>query len=139
MNKILVLILLSININAQWISPKKSDCTVNSKYEDDVSLCYASWEDTMLICKSLNARVPTIEELSSVVKDCEGVLDSPKNIKNKTYQECYQKKGFSNAYYFWSATADKDRKTYAQDIHFRNGTTYFSKKKNRLAIRCIKN
>jgi len=126
-------------MNAEWISPTKADCIINSKYEEDVSLCYASWKDTISICKSLNAHVPTIEELRSIVKECGGTVDSSTNLDNISYQECYQKKGFSKAYYFWSSTTDIERETHAEDIHFRNGTTYFSKKKNRLAIRCIKN
>jgi len=140
MKKITALILVSISsIYAAWVTPLEKDCHFNSKYDENNSLCYASWQDAAFMCQSLDARVPTIEELSEVITKCKGVVDkSSENKTNEEYQACYQANGFSNAYYYWSATPDEDRENYAVDVYFGNGTTYFSKKVNRLAVRCIK-
>lgn len=85
-----------------WVKPTEAVCKANGG-EIFGNECQSKWEDAPKICKAFGARLPTFDELKSAMTDCGGVLnDDDKNENNKTYQECREKLGFSD-WWYWSS------------------------------------
>jgi len=81
-----------------------------------------------------------------VITDCEGVInDSTNNSENESYQECYEKKGFSTLRQYWSSTSYTypDHPDYPENlawfVGFYLGDKDLRVKPTYYYIRCIKN
>jgi len=80
-------------LNKKWITPSKNIC---NKYGGIVlkNACFINYYQSKKICKYLNGRLPSIEELGRVVILCGGHINENKNEYNSKYQSCYQEMGF---------------------------------------------
>jgi len=111
------------------------------------------WEDAKDYCDNLTLggksdwRLPTIDELRSVVNGCGGTssksFDNTHNIiliKNKNnsfYQSCYKNKGFINSGY-WGFTSFLERTYGAWIVDFDNGVEFENAEDNRAYIKCVR-
>lgn len=86
-----------------WVKPTEAICKANGG-EIFLGECQAEWKDAPKICEAFGAKLPTLNELKSAMTECGGVLNAhDKNENNKTYQECREKLGFSD-WWYWSST-----------------------------------
>ncbi len=115
------LILSSTYANAEWVKPTKSVCTLNGGQLNN-GICKANWQTAKDICQASGARLPTKDELTSVITSCGGVVDNYDNNKNNLdYQSCYQRRGFSNKNSYWSSTSLSGRTTNTWIVDFYYG------------------
>ncbi len=112
-----------------------------------------SWYDAMEYAKNLRLggyddwRLPTIEELRTVVRKCgginvtfgddgfEAVID--KNLANESYLENCQTKGFFPEFY-WSSTSIVGYEDHAWDVSFHYGYNYSFNKSGPRYVRCVR-
>ena len=100
--------------SVKWIDPSNSVCRSHGgKVKSDG--CEANWENAKEICSASGGSLPSIEVLKKVVSDCGGkiakfsgkIMDS--NVKNTSYQSCYQKNKFTfNPYWSSSLSTSKE-------------------------------
>ena len=122
---------------SKWITPTNAICKANGGviYK---GTCRTVWESAKKICKRSKGRLPTINELKRIIKDCGGEIkdnDSPewkRNRDNPYYQSCYKSKGFKYKYYWSSNIYNSD---YAWLVNFNNGN--FGYKGYKYYVRCV--
>jgi len=120
---------------SKWITPSKSVCVANGG-KISKGICEASWSNAKEVCHASSGRLPSSKELEKVVTDCGvNIDDSKNNIKDSSYQSCYQGEGFS-PYYYWSSITDNSN---ALMINFYTSIGAFTTKKSRHYVRCIRN
>jgi hypothetical protein len=101
------------------------------------------------VCKELGGRLPTIQELKDVVVDCGAIsIDGfkpyneivAKNINNYSYQKCYQNKGFSKKYVYWSDTVSENNNLASWSLFFWEGQHIltYTDHKHGMRVNCIK-
>ncbi len=111
------------------------------------------WESAMTYSKNLRLggyddwRLPTIDELKVLVKECGGInltwgdddwrTISNKNIANESYQINYEKKGFVS-YGCWSSTTYADDIDVAWCISFNSGSQGGYRKRGSNYVRCVR-
>ena len=120
-------------VTSKWITPTDKKVT---------------WQKAKEICREHGARLPTIEELKRVVRDCGGINTTygednnwgtiaDKNIANKSYQSCYKQKGFtSNSY--WSSTTNVSDSSNVWLVYFYGGDDYWDSRTNEFRVRCVR-
>ena len=120
----------------KWLKVSSTLCADNDGKNDN-GQCEATWEDAQKMCKALDARLPTIEELSVACPSNTKNLDE--NIKDLKYQECYKSQGFSAENYYWSSTVDEvdPGKTLAYYLYVGRKMSY--KQNYGFYVRCLKN
>jgi len=133
----------------KWVKPSRSDCESGgtyNKYNDNE--CSANWENANSICSAIGGVLPSHETLGAVVTDCGGdfITEQPrdnfderrdKNIANKSYQVCYEEKGFTSDAY-WSATTDESTPSYTLAVSFGDGVDSWDSKTDEHYIRCVR-
>ena len=127
-----------------WFSPTDTICKKNGGKIDKKKICDASWDDARRICKKSNARLPTLSEFKGLVSSCFGKniwLSSDRwdkvsveNKENKNYKKCYQKKGFSNDYYW---TYNGSNYWWAMTLHLEIGYGKEAKY-SELYVKCVR-
>ena len=124
------------HIEKEWLKVSSTLCADNDG-KNDHGQCEATWEDAQKMCKALDARLPTIEELSVACPSNTKNLDE--NIKDLKYQECYKSQGFSTENYYWSSTVDEvdPGKTLAYYLYVGRKMAY--KQNYGFYVRCLKN
>ena len=117
------------------------------------------WYSAMEYAKNLRLggyddwRLPTIEELVSVVHECGGmpvsyldIDDEPinyeliidKNDENQSYQVCYKAKSFETYCEYWSSTTNMDDTSCAWIMAFWLGCMNDSDKSDTGYVRCVR-
>lgn len=102
----------AVQAPAPFITPPHEIC---EKYGGEINkrnVCYAKWKEAEKICNESEGRLPTIEELFTVIDQCGGVKivgDNKVNTNNNEYQKCFREKGFSYEYdgYYSSTVIEK--------------------------------
>ena len=120
-NKVLVDSALILQSASIWMTPTKKAL---------------NWVKAQEICRDNNRRLPTIKEFKKVITDCGGGNNFDSNIKNTSYQSCYQRKGFSSKDY-WSSNIDESDPLFARGIDFYYGGNSFGYKTNKHHVRCF--
>jgi hypothetical protein len=133
----------------KWTKPSQSNCENNGGVynRDGDNNCRANWENSNSICNTMGDKLPDIERLRKIITDCGGIphtwgeddykSKNNKNIANKSYQACYQEKGFTSNFY-WSSTMHILDNSSAWNIYFYEGNDDWDDKMNEFCIRCIK-
>ena len=124
--------------SSKWITPTNSVCKANGGQIDRHGTCEAPWIMSKDICHASNLRLPTINELKKVIVDC-GV-EVEHNINNKTdlsYKNCYNKKGFSSHYLYWSSTTYTLNSLDAYFADFNVGNDPHGAKTLKVAVLCF--
>ena len=117
-----------------WAKPSQSVCESNGgSYNGD---CDANWENAKTICSAIGGVLPNIETLEAVVNDCGGVIGDD-NSENKSYQACYEEKGFTSNIY-WSSTTFVSNSSEAWAIGFDAGNLLLGSKENEPSVRCVR-
>ena len=127
----------------KWISQSATNnvCKSNGG-EIKNEICEAEWSDAKKICSASGGRLPSVDELKRVVRDCGGEIANDigaiwdKNAYNSSYQSCYKNKRFSSTYY-WSTTSNVSDTNNAWYVHFYNGDSNNYAKSNINAVRCV--
>ena len=133
----------------EWTKPSKSDCESSGGVynKEGNNNCRANWENSNSICNTMGDKLPDVETLRKVIADCGGIAHTwgeddyksknNKNIANKSYQACYQEKGFSSNFY-WSSTMHILDNSSAWNVYFYEGNDDWDDKINEFCVRCIK-
>lgn len=122
-----------------WINPTESICMQNGGRLFKKGVCDADLENAEVICQEMDARLPTIDELSKAIINCGGIVDSETNEGNYSYQSCYKKKGFvSDNDFYWSSTVSLDSSYYLNIMNFNYGYNYTEHEQFSYHVRCIK-
>ena len=135
-------IIISKKSETKWITPSDSTCTSNGG-EVNSDGCKSNWEDAKAICVANGGSLPSIEELSKVVTDCDGEMKDnnkeewERNRNNAIYQSCYKKKGFASSYY-WSSTTHANYSRLAWAVDFSSGRRYDYFKDVNNYVRCVR-
>jgi hypothetical protein len=102
MNKLSIIALLfcvtTINIYArQMIEPNRMQCEQDNGFMGGSGKrCAGSYYSAEKICKSMNAKLPTVEDFDNETKKCGGVVGNTLNNKNDPeYKQCIINKGYS--------------------------------------------
>lgn len=132
-----------------WLDPTESSCTNNKgKWKDgedwdgekfvksSKKVCEARWNDAYAICRAIGGRLPSIEELDTVVTDCGGVIYGY-NAENVEYQACYKVAGFTSSLY-WSGTTHDSGTSDAWGVHFDYGNHYWYDMSDSYCVRCVR-
>jgi hypothetical protein len=125
-------------INIEWIDLSKKECLAGGGeiYHD---ICLSNWYDATKICTTAGGRLATRYELKNTIIKCGGMIDEyDQNIKNKAFQKCYEKDGFSNIYDYWSSTSCRTNKADAWVAYIGSGNVYNYDKNEKSYVRCIK-
>ncbi len=131
------LLLSSTYASAEWVKPTKSECgSYGGNLENGI--CKAKWQYAKDICQALQARLPTIMELEKVITDCGGVVGDFNNRKNLKYQECYQRRGFSNKDLYFSSTETNNYSSRALSVSFYHGFDHARLKLDGYYVLCIR-
>ena len=134
------------NNSVEWKKPSKKSCTMNGGEIDENGICKATWKNAKIICNMSYRRLPNIKELEKIAILCgsdRGEKYSPieeNNIKNTSYQNCYQAKGFSKDSDYWSSTytqSTRPLKSFAMSIDFYDGATNYSRQSNKNYVLCL--
>jgi hypothetical protein len=86
------------------------------------------WYSALKYAEKLNIhgysdwRLPTIEELKSIIQNCGGIVNSDKNKANTQYQNCYKNKGFKITDWYWSYNSVSGNIPNAWVVHFSSGS-----------------
>ena len=98
-----------------------------------------SLKEAHKLCKDNGARVPTIDELRTVITDCKGVVgDYDSNTVNTSYQSCYKRKGFSSKFLYWSATTYNGLEYLGWSVILFSGTLHPNAKNVNIRVQCIR-
>jgi hypothetical protein len=115
----------------KWIDPPRKNCTSNGGKLGKGGVCEATWDNATAICSSLEAKLPTIEQLRKEVENCGGVIDDYNNNRNNpAYQSCYKNKGFSSYGFYWTSTTLASDTNNAWAVGFKNGYSNWVYKTN---------
>ena len=114
-------------------------------------ICSADWNTAKKICRSVGGRLPSIDELEKVVKNCGGISERygdrnwgnqdsarNKNITNSSYQTCYKAKGFSASNDYWSSISSVGDEDDAWGVYFYGGDGHWDDKSYIDYVRCIR-
>ena len=105
---------------SKWITPTNEEVT---------------WKKAKEICRDNGARLPTIEELKTVITNCGAIDNNTINVKNMSYQLCYEQKGFTSSSY-WSASSLSSSNAWL--LHFYGGSSYSQDKSDVYHVRCVR-
>jgi hypothetical protein len=103
-----------------WVSPSKEICESNNGMFSNKNVCQATFHDAQNICRTLNAKIPLIEQLEQVWSDCasEKMKANEYDPLKYKYIECINKKGFTtenkdkyNYLDYWSSTLSSNNAT----------------------------
>jgi hypothetical protein len=83
-------------------------------------------------------RLPTIEELKSIIQNCGGIVDSNKNKVNTQYQNCYKDKGFKEDDCYWSSNSMSPYANLAWIVNFLDGSKGNYRYDNNTYFRCVR-
>ena len=123
----------------KWIDPPRKNCTSNGGKLAGGGICEANWDDATVICASLGAKLPTIEQLGKEVENCGGVVGDRDNNKNDpAYQSCHKNKGFNPDGVYWSSTARASDTSYARYVNFYYGNGDWYDKIGDFYVRCVR-
>jgi len=121
-----------------WYDASKILCEANGgKYREFG--CLASWQDAKSYCQAQGGRLPTLNELKSMVIGC-GALwgKSNKNEANSDYQKCIKESSFSPQFY-WSSTTVVGKKYGVWGVDFNDGNGDWFGKSRSYYVRCVVN
>ncbi len=124
--------------SAKWIDLSKKECT-DTGGKMYYGVCLANWLDANKICSIAGGRLATRLELKISIIKCGGIIDEyENNSKDKFYQECYKKDGFSSVYDYWASTtcALSDNDTWV--AYMGSGNVYAYDKEGNSYVRCVK-
>lgn len=144
MKKILFLAAASLLFTAtyaieEWITPPEKTCTENRGVSSK-GICKASFPHSNRICREVGGRLPTINELQNVARECGAKDPKSKNVLGLSYQSCYKEKGFTSNSSYWSST----RGTYSPNnvllFNFQTGIIIQDSISmfNRYKVRCVR-
>ena len=90
--------------------------------------CKADWKEATAICNEGGRRLINRYEAINAISSCGGDPGSvitiyEKNKRNKKYQSCYKKAGFS-ANYYWTSTAAKHSSSFVVVVDFDDGSVF---------------
>lgn len=123
---------------AEWVSPSNEECTKNGGEVSRDGVCYAKWDDTKLICSTIGASLPTVEDLRGVLDSCGGKFDDyNSHRKDPAFQSCSKEKGFVVSRRYWSST-NGQIEGYAVAVRFENGYEFENKKSKTQSVHCMK-
>ncbi|MDD2830415.1 MAG: DUF1566 domain-containing protein [Sulfuricurvum sp.] len=120
----------------KWINSPQKNCTLNGGEISTNGVCKANWKDATAICASLEAKLPTIEQLVDVEVNCGASLHD--NEDNQAYQSCYKKKGFSSWSYYWSSSPYAADSNLVLRVYFKDGDVYAHSKELSGYFRCVR-
>ena len=128
---------------SKWITPSNSTCRSKGGklYK---GICQANWQQAKSICRASGGRLPTKNELISVISECGGNTanrDSAytENREDPKYQSCYKQKGFIASYSYWSSTTNAGYSSNAWVVYFYDGyQSYYGNKSNSNYVRCVR-
>ena len=124
---------------SKWISPARKACTKNGGKLKSGGICIADWHSAKRICSAADGRLPSINELKSVVTGCGGEINDYDNNKNdSSYQSCYKQKGFSASDDYWSSSVYVSDSKSAWFVYFEYGRTSNYYKTNEYYVRCVR-
>lgn len=130
---------LPIFAKSEWIEPTNEVChEFGGKSDSIYEPCLSTWSSANKICEKMNARLPTIEELENVIKECNGkVEDQEYNMKSVKYKRCCKAKGFDLSFFYWSSSKAQNRLG-SYGINFEQGFSGYANDFYNLHIKCIK-
>ena len=127
---------------SKWITPSNSTCRSKGGklYK---GICQANWQQAKSICRASGGRLPTKNELISVISECGGNTANSysahtENKEDPNYQSCYKQKGFSASNYYWSSTTYAGSSSYAWNVDFDGGYQSNGSRSNSLYVRCVR-
>ena len=127
---------------SKWITPINSICRAKGGklYK---GVCEANWQQAKSICRASGRRLPTKNELISIISECGGNTansDSAytENREDPNYQACYKQKGFSASNGYWSSTTYAGGSSNAWRVYFDDGCQGNSHKSNSFYVRCVR-
>lgn len=103
-----------------WVSPTKEVCELNNGMFSNKNVCQATFHDAQNICRTLNAKIPLIEQLEQIWSDCasEKMKANEYDPLKYKYIECLNNKGFTtenkdkyNYSNYWSSTLSSNNAT----------------------------
>jgi len=134
------------NSHTKWIEVSSSTCSDNGGEMRD-GICGANWENAKTICSQSGGQLPSREDLRQVVVDCGGSHTTygdkdwksltDKNKANKSYQSCYEAKGFRSSDY-WSSTSIVGYERTAWIVLFYYGSVAGGYKDSSYYVRCVR-
>ena len=138
------------NFKSKWISPSNSTCLAKGgKFYDGT--CGANWQEAKNICSASGGRLPSLNELIDVIKECGGVVanfDSDgkkvypkkleKNMENSKYQSCYKENGFLSSGNYWSSSQVVSDAKHAWSVGFLSGGMDGNSKLLGHSVRCVR-
>jgi len=135
----------------EWIDPNNTICLANGGKIID-GTCSATWQNAKKICQASKARLPSLDEMTQLIKACGGIVADynffsrggaeelakreTQNRGNTSYQKCYKAKGFLPRSGYWSA---KERFPHSQGawyVRFEEGSTGIYQKAAEYSVRC---
>ncbi len=138
------------NLKSKWIIPKKSTCLAKGGKLYD-GICGANWQEAKNICNASGGRLPSLNELTDVIKECGGVIanfDSDgkkvypkkleKNMENSKYKSCYKQNGFSSSGVYWSSSHVVSDAKHAWSVGFMSGGIDGNSKLLGHSVRCVR-
>ncbi len=124
----------------KWINPSWSECEESGgKIPRGEKTCIAQWSKAKDICKSLGARLPKLDELTNIIKQCGGIIDNrERNSGNQDLKICSKQKGFLTDYFYWSSNKFKKSHVSAWGVNFDQGYAGISNKYFLVYVRCVR-
>jgi hypothetical protein len=125
---------------SKWMSPSRKACTKNGGKLKSYGICAANWQNAKRICSTAGGRLPSINELKSVVISCGGEIDDyDNNLNDSNYQTCYKQKDFSSSSdSYWSSSSYVSVDEYALIVYFLSGYTNYGNKTDEHYVRCVR-
>ncbi len=138
-----------------------SDCSGNFPNEHD-SICWSdkaantmTWEEAITYCTDLGGRLPTIDELRTIIINCPGSMtggacqvSDPDHLASSDWSadscycdgsaESYSALGDGKNTYLWSSSSRADNTTYAWHVNFYNGRVFHPNKTLPNYVRCVR-
>ena len=134
-----------------WIDPSSSVCQSNGGKMIDGS-CHASWQSAKKICQASGAKLPNLDEMTQLIKECGGIVAhyhffsrggveelakrEAQNRNNTSYQQCYKAKGFLPRTGYWSSKEYIPQTQGAWYVRFEEGSTGIYQQAAEFAVRC---
>ena len=141
MKKILLILLMSISLDADFIRTNNSVHDIQTALEwqdnNETNSTKYSWQEAIDYCERLllnedsDWRLPNINELKTVIDRSQ----KEPAIKGHIFEYL----GDGNYYGYWSSTSVVNFENYAWIVYFGNGATYSNYKEyNGLYVRCVR-